>query len=56
MMKPTQVTKIEKSSVTREEYRLLLVSFTERLNIIRIISARKATRNERKDYEDGFRQ
>ena len=35
--------------------RLLLVSFTERPDAIRLISARKATRNERKDYEDGFR-
>ncbi len=32
---------------------LLLVSFTEREGIIRIISARKATKNERKDYEEG---
>jgi len=31
--------------------RLLLVYFTERENAIRIISARKATRRERKDYE-----
>ncbi|MBD1805311.1 BrnT family toxin [Microcoleus sp. FACHB-SPT15] len=31
--------------------RLLLVSFTERLNAIRIISARIATRREREDYE-----
>ena len=33
------------------ENRLLLVSFTERSNRIRIISARRATRTERKDYE-----
>ena len=32
--------------------RLLLVSFTERDNSVRIISARKATKNERKDYEE----
>ena len=32
--------------------RLLLVSFTERSGTIRIISARQATRKERKDYED----
>ena len=32
--------------------RLLLVSFTERSGVIRIISARQATRNERKEYED----
>jgi uncharacterized DUF497 family protein len=31
--------------------RLLLVSFTERLNVIRIISARIATRREREEYE-----
>lgn len=32
--------------------RLLVISLTERSNLVRIISARKATRNERKDYED----
>ena len=32
--------------------RLLLISFTERENAIRIISARKATSHERKDYEE----
>lgn len=31
--------------------RLLLISFTERPNTIRIISARLATPRERKDYE-----
>lgn len=31
--------------------RLLLVAFTERLSSIRIISARLATRQERKDHE-----
>jgi len=31
--------------------RLLLISFTERPNAIRIISVRLATRKERKDYE-----
>ena len=31
---------------------LLLVIFTERSKTIRIISARKATKNERKDYEE----
>lgn len=30
---------------------LLLIAFTERSNIIRIISARLATRREREDYE-----
>ena len=34
--------------------RLLLVSFTERgANVVRIISARRATKRERKDYEEG---
>jgi uncharacterized DUF497 family protein len=32
--------------------RLLLVSFTERGEAIRIISARRATKQERKDYEE----
>jgi uncharacterized DUF497 family protein len=32
--------------------RLLLVSFTERFRVIRLISARGATRHERKDYEE----
>jgi uncharacterized DUF497 family protein len=36
--------------------RLLLVAFTERAGeIIRIISARKATRREREDHEEGTR-
>lgn len=36
--------------------RLLLVSFTERgEDTVRIISARKATKRERKDYEQGTR-
>jgi uncharacterized DUF497 family protein len=36
--------------------RLLLVSFMERGDdIVRIISARRATRRERKDYEEGTR-
>ena len=34
------------------ENRLLLVSFTQRENAIRIISARQATSHERKDYEE----
>jgi uncharacterized DUF497 family protein len=33
--------------------RLLLASFTEREDVIRIISARKVTKNEREDYEEG---
>jgi len=32
--------------------RLLVVWYTERNNIIRIIGCRKATKNERKEYED----
>jgi uncharacterized DUF497 family protein len=35
-----------------DRHRLLVVSFTERGETIRIISARKATKRERKDYED----
>jgi len=33
--------------------RLLVVSHTDRSDVVRIISAREATRRERKDYEDG---
>jgi len=33
--------------------RLLVASHTDRGDVVRIISARKATRRERKDYEDG---
>jgi uncharacterized DUF497 family protein len=33
--------------------RLLLVSHTDRREKVRIISARKASRRERRDYEDG---
>jgi len=32
--------------------RLLIVSFTDKNNVIRIISARKVTQNERKKYEE----
>lgn len=36
--------------------RLLLISFTERgKETVRIISARKTTKGERKDYEEGAR-
>jgi len=35
--------------------RLLIVSFTERRSKIRIISARKATKPESKDYAEGIR-
>jgi len=34
-----------------DKNRLLLVSFTERAGAIRIISARQATKRERRDYE-----
>jgi uncharacterized protein len=34
-----------------QRQRLLLVSFTERAPQVRIISARKATKRERQDYE-----
>ncbi|MCP4345520.1 MAG: BrnT family toxin [Desulfobacterales bacterium] len=34
--------------------RLLIVSYTEHGNIIRLISARETTRKERKAYEDGL--
>jgi len=34
--------------------RLLLVSFAERSGLIRLISARRATRNEKADYEDSL--
>jgi uncharacterized DUF497 family protein len=33
--------------------RLLIVSHADRGDLVRIISAREATRGERKDYEDG---
>jgi uncharacterized DUF497 family protein len=35
--------------------RLLIVSFTERSDGVRIISARKATRHEQHDYEKNAR-
>ena len=35
------------------EGRILIVSHTERVSRIRIISARKATRNEQRFYEEG---
>lgn len=37
-----------------EKGRVLVVSYTERGGTIRIISCRKATRNERKRYEEGI--
>jgi uncharacterized DUF497 family protein len=36
--------------------RLVVVSFTERGESVRLISARQATPNERKDYEKGTRR
>jgi uncharacterized DUF497 family protein len=36
-----------------ERGRLLIVSYTERQGQVRIISARLATRNERRNYEEG---
>lgn len=38
-----------------ERQRLLAVMFTERGKAIRLISARKATRRERREYEEGER-
>ena len=35
--------------------RLLIVSFTQRSDFIRIISARKVTKNERKLYEEYYK-
>ena len=36
-----------------KENRLLLVAYTEREDAIRLVSAREATRKERKNYEEG---
>jgi Uncharacterized protein conserved in bacteria len=38
-----------------ERQRLLAVMFAERTEGIRLISARKATRRERREYEEGER-
>jgi len=38
---------------TSDRGRVIIVSHTDRENRIRIISARKATRQERKTYEEG---
>jgi hypothetical protein len=38
---------------TSLEGRLLVISHTDRENRVRIISAREASRRERRDYEDG---
>ncbi|MBI2435617.1 MAG: BrnT family toxin [Candidatus Hydrogenedentes bacterium] len=37
-----------------ERHRLLFVSHCRRLDRVRIISARKATKRERRQYEEGF--
>ena len=37
-----------------EKGRLLFVCFVERIGVIRLISARQATRQERKEYENNF--
>ncbi len=37
------------------KHRLLVVCFTERGDVVRLFSARKATRQERQDYEKGTR-
>ena len=39
-----------------EKNRLLIVIHTDQNDIIRIISARSATKNERKGYEQGFKE
>lgn len=36
-----------------KQHRLLIVSYTERSQTRRLISAREATRREREDYEEG---
>jgi len=36
------------------ELRILVVSFLERGNIVRVISARRATHHERKDFEEAL--
>ncbi len=36
-----------------ELHRLLIVSYIERKNVIRLISAREATKREREAYEEG---
>ena len=36
-----------------QQHRLLIVSYTERQNIVRLISAREATRTEKDAYEEG---
>jgi len=36
-----------------QQHRLLIVSYTKRQNIVRLISAREATRTEKDAYEEG---
>ena len=36
-----------------DQHRLLAVMYTERREVVRLISTRCATRRERKDYEEG---
>jgi len=43
----------EQRYVLPRRQRLVAVMFTERGEAVRIISARRATRQERKDYEEG---
>lgn len=39
---------------TSHKHRLIVVSYAERGDTIRLISARKATRHERRQYEEDF--
>lgn len=39
-----------------DKQRLLLVSFTEQSPMVRLISARSATKRERQDYEQGTKE
>jgi hypothetical protein len=41
---------------TSDDSRLLFVSHTDRANVVRIISARKANKKEREEYADGDRR
>jgi uncharacterized DUF497 family protein len=45
----------QKATHNAQKHRLLIVSFTERQNVIRIISARKADQDEREEYENAKR-
>lgn len=35
--------------------RMIIISFTEREDVVRLVNARKATRNERKQYEKPYK-